>query len=117
MIKEEMERIGLSDIHKDELHLDSWEFKKAVMRYEDRSGKTHEFQLGGYQTEFHTDGFKEFSLTYLGRGTAQDYEGRDVEGKSPFFSRTDRKHRHQRSLKIFLSSFPFCHHQLSGYCT
>lgn len=81
MIKEEMERIGLSDIHKDELHLDSWEFKKAVMRYEDRSGKTHEFQLGGYQTEFHTDGFKEFPLTYLGRGTAQDYEGRDVEGK------------------------------------
>ena len=31
-LKEEMERIGLSDIHKDELCLDSWEFEKAVVR-------------------------------------------------------------------------------------
>ena len=34
-LKEEMERIGLSDIHKDELCLDSWEFEKAVLRFAD----------------------------------------------------------------------------------
>ena len=59
-LKAEMERIGLSDIHKDELCLDSWEFEKAVMRFTDRDGEKHEIQLGAYQTEFVTDGWKEY---------------------------------------------------------
>ena len=63
-----MKRIGLSDIHKDELCLDSWEFEKAIMRFTDRAGKEHEFQLGAYQTEFVTDGWKEYPLVYAGRG-------------------------------------------------
>ncbi|WP_243008967.1 M28 family peptidase [Clostridium sp. AM58-1XD] len=81
MIREEMERIGLADIHKDEIHLDSWEFKKAVMRYEDHTGRVFEFQLGAYQTDFHTEGFQEFPVVYLGKGTAEEYKGRDVKGK------------------------------------
>ena len=44
-LKAEMERIGLSDIHKDEICLDSWEFEKAVMRFTDRDGEKHEIQL------------------------------------------------------------------------
>ena len=79
-LKEEMERIGLVDIHKDELCLDSWEFEKAVMRFEDRNGKIHEFQLGAYQTEFMTDGWKEYPLVYAGRGKESDYDGVDVTG-------------------------------------
>ena len=67
-LKAEMERIGLSDIHKDELCLDSWEFEKAVMRFTDRDGEKHEIQLGAYQTEFVTDGWKEYPLVYAGRG-------------------------------------------------
>ena len=79
-LKAEMERIGLSDIHKDELCLDSWEFEKAVMRFTDRDGKEHEFQLGAYQTEFVTDGWKEYPLVYAGRGKEADYDGVDVTG-------------------------------------
>ena len=79
-LKAEMERIGLSDIHKDELCLDSWEFEKAVMRFTDRDGKEHEFQLGAYQTEFVTDGWREYPLVYAGRGKEADYDGVDVTG-------------------------------------
>ncbi len=79
-LKAEMERIGLFDIHKDELCLDSWEFEKAVMRFTDRDGKEHEFQLGAYQTEFVTDGWKEYPLVYAGRGKEADYDGVDVTG-------------------------------------
>ena len=79
-LKAEMERIGLSDIHKDELCLDSWEFEKAVMRFTDRDGEKHEIQLGAYQTEFVTDGWKEYPLVYAGRGKEADYDGVDVTG-------------------------------------
>ena len=79
-LKEEMKRIGLSDIHKDELCLDSWEFEKAIMRFTDRVGKEHEFQLGAYQTEFVTDGWKDYPLVYAGRGKEADYDGVDVIG-------------------------------------
>ena len=79
-LKEEMKRIGLSDIHKDELCLDSWEFEKAIMRFTDQAGKEHEFQLGAYQTEFVTDGWKDYPLVYAGRGKEADYDGVDVTG-------------------------------------
>ena len=79
-LKEEMKRIGLSDIHKDELCLDSWEFEKAVMRFTDRDGEKHEIQLGAYQTEFVTDGWKEYPLVYAGRGKEADYDDVDVTG-------------------------------------
>ena len=79
-LKAEMERIGLSDIHKDEICLDSWEFEKAVMRFTDRDGEKHEIQLGAYQTEFVTDGWKEYPLVYAGRGKEADYDEVDVTG-------------------------------------
>ena len=81
MILEEMRRLGLSDVHKDEISVDSWEFERAVMRFTDREGKVHEFQLGAYQTEFHTRGFEEFPVIYVGKGTALAYRDLDVEGK------------------------------------
>lgn len=81
MLKQEMEAIGLSDVRKDAVKVDGWEFKKAVLSYSGEDGTRHEIQLGAYQTTFVTDGPKEFSLMYLGKGTAADYEGKDVAGK------------------------------------
>ena len=49
--------------------------------YSGEDGTRHEIQLGAYQTTFVTDGPKEFSLMYLGKGTEADYEGKDVTGK------------------------------------
>lgn len=81
MLKQEMEAIGLSDVRKDAIKVDGWEFKKAVLSYTSKDSTRHEIQLGAYQTTFVTDGPKDFSLMYLGKGTAADYEGKDVTGK------------------------------------
>ena len=81
MLKQEMVAIGLSNVTKDAVKVDGWEFKKALLSYTDENGTCHEIQLGAYQTTFVTEGPKEFSLMYLGKGTAADYEGKDVTGK------------------------------------
>ena len=81
MLKEEMEKIGLSDVRKDEIQVDSWEFEKAELEFLDKDGVLRNFQLGAYQTEFTTKGKETFSLVYVGKGTAKDYEGLDVRGK------------------------------------
>ena len=81
MILREMQALGLSDVHKDRIEVDGWEFEKAVMRFTDKKGREHEFQLGAYQTDFHTHGFERFSMVYLGNGTAESYRDADVKGK------------------------------------
>ena len=81
MLKAEMEAIGLSDVRKDAIQVDGWEFHKAVLSYTGDDGIRHEIQLGAYQTTFVSDGPKEFPLMYLGKGTAADYDGKDVTGK------------------------------------
>ncbi len=81
MLCEEMKRIGLSDVTKDEFRLDSWEFEKAVLKFKDKEGQEYCCQLGAYQTNFVTDGFQEYEIVYVNKGTAADYEGTDVEGK------------------------------------
>ena len=74
LLYREMKQLGLKEVHKDKIRVDSWDFHHAVLRFRDHQGKEHEFQLGAYQTDFHTEGFKEFSMVYLGRGTACQYE-------------------------------------------
>ena len=81
LLYREMKQLGLKEVHKDKIRVDSWDFHHAVLRFRDHQGKEHEFQLGAYQTDFHTEGFKEFSMVYLGRGTACQYENVDVKGK------------------------------------
>ncbi len=81
MLKQEMESIGLSDVSKDAVTVDGWEFKKAVLRFEGQDGREREVQLGAYQTTLVTDGFEECSLMYLGKGTDRDYEGKNAAGK------------------------------------
>lgn len=81
MLAEEMKAVGLQDVHMDEITVDSWEFRKAVMRFTDHEGREHQFQLGAYQANFVTGGPRPFQVVDLGKGTAADYEGRDVTGK------------------------------------
>lgn len=81
MLFREMKKIGLSQVTKDTFSLDGWEFKKAVLKFQDEGGREHICQMGAYQTNFCTTGFQEFELVFLGKGTAADYEGVDVENK------------------------------------
>lgn len=76
MLFQEMKRIGLSDVTKDAFTLDTWEFRHARLSF-----GSHQFELGGYQTNFSTGGKKPFTVIYGGRGTERDLEGLDVRGK------------------------------------
>lgn len=81
MLKEEMQKLGLSEVCKNAVPVDGWEFKHAELTFETEDGKKHTALLGAYQTDFVTDGEQEFFLMYLGKGTEADYEGTDVTGK------------------------------------
>lgn len=82
ILREEMERIGLRDVHKDQICVDAWEFHKAELVWRRADGSVGlRSLLGGYQTTFQTNGPQEFGLVYVGKGTAADYEGKDVKGK------------------------------------
>ena len=81
MLKTEMEKIGLSEVTKDAVTVDGWEFHKAALSYTNAAGETVSAELGAYQTTFVTDGPKEFSMMYLGKGTETDYQGKDVRDK------------------------------------
>ena len=81
MLKVYMEDLGLSNVRKDEIKVDGWEFEKAVLTYTDTAGKKQEVQLGAYQTDFVTEGEETFQVVYVGKGGEKDYAGKDVKGK------------------------------------
>ncbi len=77
----EMKRIGLTDVCKDAFTLDTWEFDHARLSFRDTDGTVRNFELGGYQTNFHTGGATKFGIVYAGKGTSEDLAGLDVKGK------------------------------------
>ena len=81
MLEEEMKRIGLPCVYRDESQTDAWEFTKAQLSYEEEDGTKRTALLGAYQTDFVTGGPKRFELVFAGKGTLQDYEGLDVTGR------------------------------------
>ena len=81
MLKSYMEDLGLSNVRKDEIKVDGWEFEKAVLAYADAAGERQEVQLGAYQTEFVTEGAETFQVVYVGKGGEKDYADKDVTGK------------------------------------
>ena len=81
MLKKEMEEIGLSGVTKDEITVDGWEFRKAVLYALDENGKKREIRLGAYQTNCVTDGAEKYPLVYVGKGTELDYKDIDVKNK------------------------------------
>lgn len=81
MLAEEMKKIGFPKVYKDAIQVDSWEFQRAELTFPDTDGKEKMVWLGAYQTQFVTNGPRQFGLVYAGKGTRSDYEGRDVSGK------------------------------------
>lgn len=80
-IGEEMKKIGLVEVTKDEFKVDTWEFEKADLTFTATNGEEHLAVLGAYQVNFDTEGVKELEVVYAGKGTAADLEGLDIEGK------------------------------------
>ena len=81
LLKTEMESIGLKNVTKDEFTLDTWTFSHAELAFTSADGAEHNAVLGGYQTQFETDGAKEFAVVYAGQGTEADLAGLDVKDK------------------------------------
>lgn len=81
MLLAEMEELGLQNVRKDPFTLDTWEFERARMCVSDGEGAEHYFELGGYQTNFSTGGWREFTLVDGGRGTAGELQKLDLRGK------------------------------------
>ena len=81
MLKSYMEDLGLSNVRKDEIKVDGWEFEKAVLAYRNAAGERKEVQLGAYQTDFVTEGPETFRVVYVGKGGEKDYADKDVTGK------------------------------------
>lgn len=81
MLKSYMEDLGLSNVRKDEIKVDGWEFEKAVLAYADAAGERQEVQLGAYQTDFVKKGAETFQVVYVGKGGEKDYADKDVTGK------------------------------------
>ena len=46
MLKTEMEKIGLSEVTKDAVTVDGWEFHKAALSYTNAAGETVSAELG-----------------------------------------------------------------------
>ena len=80
-IYEEMKKIGLAEVTRDEFTLDTWEFEKAELSFKDVNGQDYHSVLGAYQVNFNTDGVKEFEIIYAGKGTKNDLAELDIEGK------------------------------------
>lgn len=78
---EEMKRIGLQGVVKDKIKTDCWDFAGARLSYRGADGMERSFELAGYQTQFDTNGPKEFRLVYAGRATQRELETLDIEGK------------------------------------
>jgi Iap family predicted aminopeptidase len=81
MLYDEMKKIGLKDVTKDEFKVDSWEYKSGSLEYQNPQGKTETLELGGYQTEFDYPKGLKAELVYAGKGTKQDLQKLDVKGK------------------------------------
>ena len=80
-IAEEMKNIGLQEVTKDEITVDSWTFEKAELSFKDVNGEDYLSVMGAYQINFNTEGVKQFDVIYAGKGTKSELAELDVEGK------------------------------------
>ena len=83
-ITQTMKDIGLQNVTVDPITLDNWTFNRGRVYYTDAQGEQQFFPLGGFATNLTCD-MQEVSVVYVGRGTAEEYEGLDVEGKVVLF--------------------------------
>lgn len=75
-----MKQMGLSNVTKEGVTVDGWDYQGANLTYEDDGGQLHTIILGGYATTLIAKE-EPLKLVYLGQGTLKDYNGIDVKNK------------------------------------
>ena len=77
---EEFISIGLQNVRKENISIDSWEFKQGELHYLNESYVPKKITLSAFASNcIHEN--KQFELVYAGKGTKQDYENLDVADK------------------------------------
>ena len=102
MLKSYMKDLGLSNVRKDKIQVDGWEFEKAILTYTDAAGERQEVQLGAYQTDFVTEGAdKNYERVYFRLKEERTELSRYFE-RTPFIpsNKIDREKRCDEILTI-----------------
>ena len=76
----QFQKIGLSDVRKEEITIDSWEFKTSTLHYLDRKKRLHQLTLCAYATHCIEENLT-LDLVYVGKGTKNEYKNIDVKNK------------------------------------
>ena len=77
---QEFNSIGLKNVRKEKVIVDSWEFKNGELYYLDQKNTPKKITLSAYASNCIREN-KTFDLVYVGKGTKKDYENIDVKGK------------------------------------
>ena len=80
----EMEKIGLKNVRKEAVTVDTFTFSDASLRFQTASGEEYTATMAMFQTRCQA-GETPVEVVYVGKGTAADYEGIDVTGKLVLF--------------------------------
>lgn len=79
-ILSEYEKIGLSNCRKEKVTVDTFEFKRADIKFQNAEGKDEKVFLSSFQTTCCADD-EEIEIIYIGKGRDIDYEDINAEGK------------------------------------
>ena len=79
-ILSEYEKIGLVNCRKEKVTVDTFEFKRADIRFQSADGEEKKALLSSFQTTCCAND-EEIEIIYIGKGRDVDYEGIDAEGK------------------------------------
>lgn len=76
----EMQEIGLKNVRKEQVIVDTWTFTNAELIYIDPSGQEQKIVMAAFATQYEAER-EEVQLVYAGRGTEADLNEVDVEDK------------------------------------
>lgn len=79
-ILSEYEKIGLSNCRKEKVTVDTFEFKRADIKFKSADGEEKKVLLSSFQTTCCADD-EEIEIIYVSKGRDVDYDGIDAEGK------------------------------------
>ncbi|MGL4382361.1 MAG: M28 family peptidase, partial [Bacilli bacterium] len=90
MLQDEMIKIGLTDVKREEIMVDSFSFEHATLSYVSNNNQVS-VELGSYPTHFITNGPQEYTIVDGKKGSASDLKDLDIKGKIVLLSINQRE--------------------------
>ena len=75
MLEEEMGRIGLPEVRRDEIRTDAWEFQKAELAFEEEDGRNEPSNWAPIRRTFLPEGRRPFLWSTRGKARWRTIEG------------------------------------------